>query len=80
MSSHRWQGPGTYTEKCCDLDAENTLTCSTTLKEGDWSNNILMMFGHRFCDDLVGRVGIISTNVSGRRRISSYKYTYLFKR
>ena len=65
MSPHTWLGAGTYTEKCCDFDSISILTCNTTSKEGDWSNNVLMMFGHRFCDDLVGQKGIITVNVSG---------------
>ena len=65
FSSHTWLGRGTYTEKCCISDPMNTLTCSTTSKEGDWSNNALMLFGHHFCDDLVGRETEIGLNVAG---------------
>ena len=68
--AHKWFGPGTYTEKCCFSDAINMLTCSTTYKEGDWSNNVLMILGRHFCDDLVEREARINLNISGMCVIS----------
>ena len=64
LSSLNWLGIGTYHEKCCVLDEINMLTCSTTAKGGDWSSTMLTMFGHRFCDDLVGKKGMIRINIS----------------
>ena len=75
QGSDKWLRRGIYIEKCCNLDAQNTLTCSTTSKDGDWSNNFLMMFGHRFCDDLVGQTGIITMNNSGIRVNASNTHT-----
>ena len=65
MSSLEWLGRGTYIEKCCVTDTNIALTCSTASKDGDWSNTVLMMLGHQFCDDLVGRKGVVKINVSG---------------
>ena len=64
-SSHTWIGLGLYTEKCCIQDKKNVLTCSNANTKGDWSNTILMMLGHRFCDDVVDHSARITIDVSG---------------
>ena len=70
--SDRWHGPGTYTDKCCISDGWNILTCSIrSYSQRDWSNSILIMLGHQFCDDFVGYKAFIRLNVSG-----DYEYEY----
>ena len=64
-SSHEWIEPGIYSEKCCVSEKNNILTCSTTNNNADWSNNVLMLLGHRFCDDLVDYSASFLIDVSG---------------
>ena len=64
-SSRTWLGIGLYTEKCCIQDKRNVLTCTTANMKGDWSNTVLMMFGHRFCDDIVDHSARLTVDVSG---------------
>ena len=64
--SDEWLGSGTYTDKCCISDESQVLTCSTRSRgRRDWSNCILMMLGHQFCDDFVGHNAFIEINVTG---------------
>ena len=64
--SDKWLGSGTYTDKCCISDELQVLTCSTRSRgRRDWSNSILMMLGHQFCDDFVGHTAFIEINVTG---------------
>ena len=64
-SSHTWIGFGLYTEKCCIQDKKNVLTCSTANIKGDWSNTILMMLGHGFCNDVVDQSARLTIDTSG---------------
>ena len=64
-SSHSWIGFGVYTEMCCIQDKKNVLTCNTANIKGDWSKTILMMLGHRFCDDVVDHSGRLTIDTSG---------------
>ena len=64
--SDKWLGSGTYTDQCCITEELQVLTCSTRSRgRGDWSNSILMMLGHQFCDDFVGHNAFIEINVTG---------------
>ena len=63
--SGNWLGSGTYTDKCCDLEGWQVLTCSThSHGQRDWSRTVLIMLGHQFCDDFVDHIAFISLNVS----------------
>ena len=75
-SSHEWIEPGIYSEKCCVSENKNILTCSTANKDDDWSNNVLMLLGHRFCDDLVDYSASFLIDVSGIL-IYSYMYSHI---
>ena len=63
--SQKWRGPGTYTESCCLSKGVHTLTCKTSRAKNDWSNNVVMFMGHRFCEDFVGYEAVFSINISG---------------
>ena len=63
--SHKWLGPGSYTEKCCISEGVHILTCSTKRSTNDWSLNGLTILGHRFCDDFVGYETAMAINISG---------------
>ena len=63
--SQKWRGPGTYTESCCLSKGVHTLTCKTSRSKNDWSNNVVMFMGHRFCEDFVGYEAVFSINISG---------------
>ena len=65
-SSHAWIGFGLYTEKCCIQDQKNVLACSTDNIKSDWSNTILMMLGHQFCDDVVDHSARLTIDTSGK--------------
>ena len=66
VSSDKWQGSGTYTDKCCISSEQNMLRCSSTSPgRGDWSNAVVMILGHYFCDDFVGNTAFIALNISG---------------
>ena len=41
------------------------LTCKTDRARNDWSSNMVMIFGHRFCEDFVGYEAVFSINISG---------------
>ena len=41
------------------------LTCKTDRARNDWSSNVVMIFGHRFCEDFVGYEAVFSINISG---------------
>ena len=63
--SQKWQGTGTYTEKCCLSDGRHIFTCRTSRNKNDWSSNVVTMMGQRFCNDFVGYEASIEVNVSG---------------
>ena len=63
--SQKWVGPGTYIESCCLSKGVHTLTCKTSRSKNDWSNNVVMFMGHRFCEDFVGYEAVFSVNISG---------------
>ena len=64
--SDKWLGSGTYTDKCCISDGLHILSCSTSSHDQrDWSNTVLTMLGHQFCDDFAGQNAFIPLNVSG---------------
>ena len=65
FSSHKWRGPGTYVEKCCLPGGIHLLTCETSRNKNDWSSNVVMILGHRFCDDFVGYQAVLALNISG---------------
>ena len=61
-----WLGSGVYTDKCCLSEGWHILTCSIrSYLQHDWSNSILIMLGHQFCDDFNGFKAFIRLNVSG---------------
>ena len=63
--SQKWLRPGTYTERCCLSKEVHMLTCKTGRTRNDWSSNVVMVMGHRFCEDFVGYETVISINISG---------------
>ena len=64
--SGKWLGSGTYINECCNLEGLHTLTCSTSAHgQRDWSNTVLTMLGHQFCDDFVDHIAYIPLNISG---------------
>ena len=63
--SQKWVGPGTYIESCCLSKGVHTLTCKTSRAKTDWSSNVVMVMGHRFCEDFVGYEAVFSINISG---------------
>ena len=63
--SQTWVGPGTYIESCCLSKGVHTLTCKTSRAKNDWSSNVVMVMGHRFCEDFVGYEAVFSINISG---------------
>ena len=67
VSRHKYIGPGKYTEQCCTSEKKSTLTCNTNTEQEDWSMHTVMLREHRFCDDLVGRKGMIGIDLSGIR-------------
>lgn len=76
--SIKWLGSGTYTDKCCIPEGQHILRCSSgSTGKGDWSNAVVMMLGHQFCDDFVGHTAFIPLNVSGMLHTArSYPFTY----
>ena len=64
-SSLEWKGPGTYIENCCLPRGTHILNCKTRESLNDWSRNVVMIMGHRFCDDFVGYEALIELDVSG---------------
>ena len=63
--SHKWVGSGVYTDMCCISEGWHILTCRTSSHgQHDWSNTILMMLGHQFCDDFAGHNAYIPLNAS----------------
>ena len=73
-SSHTWIGLGLYTQKCCIQGEINVLACSADNIQGDWSNTILMMLGHRFCDDVVDHSARLTIDNSGNTSNKHYMY------
>ena len=66
FQSQEWAGPGTYTENCCLSKGVHMFTCKTDRDKNDWSSNVVMLFGHRFCEDFVGYETVFSINILGR--------------
>ena len=58
-------GLGTYIQKCCLSEGIHLLTCKTARHETDWSNNVVMILGHRFCEDFVGYEEVTPIHISG---------------
>ena len=52
-------------KKCCLPDGNHVVTCRTSRNKQDWSNNVLLISGHRFCEDFVGYEAAIDIDVSG---------------
>ena len=55
------------------------LTCKTDRDKNDWSSNVVMIMGHRFCEDFVGYEAVFSINISGvfiDGKIWMYMYVY----
>ena len=76
--TQKWRGPGTYTESCCLSKGVHTLTCKTSRAKTDWSSNVVMVMGHRFCEDFVGYEAVFSINISGVFIYGKiWKYMYL---
>ena len=65
FQSQKWTGPGTYIESCCLSKGVHTLTCKTNRAKNDWSSNVVVVMGHRFCEDFVGYQAVFSINISG---------------
>ena len=63
--SHKWLGPGTYVEKCCLSEGIHVLTCKTARHRTDWSDNVVMILSHRFCEDFVGYEELTPINITG---------------
>lgn len=63
--SQTWLRPGTYIERCCLSKGVHVLTCKTGRTKNDWSYNVVLIMGHRFCEDYVGYEAVISINISG---------------
>ena len=79
--TQKWRGPGTYTESCCLSKGVHTLTCKPSRANNDWSSNVVMVMGHRFCEDFVGYESVFSINISGvfiNGKISRYRYVICF--
>ena len=64
-TSLKWRGPGTYIEKCCLSKGVHMLTCNADRTNIDWSSNVVMVMGHRFCEDFVGYEAVFPINISG---------------
>ena len=64
-SSHNWLHRGVYIERCCVSEGVHILSCKTDRDKNDWSNNVVMIMGHRFCEDFVGYETAFSINISG---------------
>ena len=43
----------------------HVLTCKTTRDRNDWSLDVVMILGHRFCEDFVGYETATAINISG---------------
>ena len=75
----KWLGSGTYTDKCCISGDLHILTCNTSSHSlRDWSNSVLNILGHQFCDDFVGHNAFIALNISGDFTCT-YVYIYFYK-
>ena len=70
--SQKWIGPGTYTESCCLSKGVHTLTCKTDRAKSDWSSNVVIVMGHRFCEDFVGYQAVVSLNISGVVKVEKF--------
>ena len=57
-------GNVTWTKMCCLIPGHYTLTCKATNENG-WTKAYLLINGHRFCDDFVGRKAMRDLDVSG---------------
>ena len=77
-ASLKWLGPGTYTEKCCLPDGNHVVICKTSRNTQDWSDNSLLILGHRFCEDFVGYEAVIEVNVSGILVFASLSMFFIF--
>ena len=77
--SQGWPHPGTYVDRCCLSKGVHMLTCKTARAKNDWSHNVVIIMGHRFCEDYVGYEAVFSINISGaftNCKILMYMYVY----
>ena len=63
--SQTWLRPGTYIERCCLSKGVHILTCKTGRAKNDWSHNVVIIMGHRFCEDFVGYEALFPINITG---------------
>ena len=77
-SSHKWVGAGTYIQKCCLSEGTHILTCKTSRHNDDWSSNVVIILGHRFCEDFVGYEEAMAINISGLYNIDKCIYVRIF--
>ena len=63
--SQKWLHTGTYIERCCLSKGVHMLSCKTARAKNDWSHNVVIIMGHRFCEDFVGYEAVFSINISG---------------
>ena len=64
-SSHIHSTEGTYTEQCCVQKDEHILSCKSYQNNG-WTNGVVKLGRHQFCDDFVGYNQFIKINIPGR--------------
>ena len=69
-SSLQYQNPGIYIERCCVLPGDHILTCIQPDND-DWSQGVLTLLGHEFCNDYVGNIAMIQLNIE--RKIANRK-------
>ena len=63
-SSLNYSEPGVYIAKCCISPGHHILTCDDTDSD-DWSLSGLIILGHEFCRDYVGKNARIRLNITG---------------
>ena len=58
------------------------LSCKSARAKNDWSHNVVIIMGHRFCEDIVGYEAVFSINISGEfinDKMWMYMYVYYMK-
>ena len=58
-------GHDSYSQKCCLSGAIHVLNCKIRRANNDWSESVVMLLGHRFCEEFVGYETFIAINISG---------------
>ena len=66
-SSLEFTKAGVYTEKCCISPGVHILSCNDPFDD-DWSRRPLILQGHEFCNDYVGKTAIVQLNLTGTNR------------